>query len=362
MRSWANIVMASCSSALWLSMVTAAQGNESCEVLRAELAQTPMIIGSRPNARLYAGSIIRQNFEIRKVLQNMQKLGCSSSVSVLDASGHDICQDMQSSLAAMQANKQQMTEQRAAADSQGEVNPRRQELVAALQDNGCDQDDAGQPAFSETRRPFEAPIYPDYSGSSTVPSTELRGSFSLPSGQSGYRTLCVRTCDGAFFPISPSSPPANFRRDAAQCQRMCPGTETELYYSRLSEEAEDMVSTITGQPYRESPNAFAYRNRPSGQKGQCGCNPAGNAQSSAAKNASSVINVTTNPEQTSTEKPLSAPQFQPTIKPESSPKADQLRPYDASSANVRQVGPTFFPTDKPIDLKHPAQDGSQPAQ
>lgn len=354
MRSWANILVASCSNVLLLSMMSAAQASERCEALKAELAQTPVMIGDQPNSRLYAGAITRQNFEIRKTLQNMQRLGCSSSVSVLDASGHDICQTMQTAVDAMQANKQQMMEQRANISNQGEVNPRRQELLAALQTEGCDENTASEPVSPDAPRPFEAPLYPDYSG----PSVNLRGTFTQPSGQSGYRTLCVRTCDGAFFPISPSTQPANFGRDAAQCQRMCPGTETELYYSRLSEEAEDMVSTITGQPYRNQPNAFAYRNRPPGQPGQCGCQPANAAQSAISKKPSSVITVTTTP----------APQvdtvpIQPSSPKDPAPKTEQSQMYDAAKANVRQVGPAFFPTENQvIDLKHPAQDGPQPVQ
>lgn len=354
MRSWANIAIAQCSGVLLLSTVAAAQASERCEALKAELAQTPVMIGDQPNIRLYAGAITRQNFEIRKTMQNMQRLGCSSSVSVLDASGHDVCETMQTALAAMQANKQQMIEQRSDMSNQGAVNPHRQELLAALQTEGCNQEAATEPASPDAPRPFEAPLYPDYSG----PTLNLRGSFTQPSGQNGYRTLCVRTCDGAFFPISPSTQPANFGRDAAQCQRMCPGTETELYYSRLSEEAEDMVSTVTGQRYRDQPNAFAYRNRPAGQPGQCGCQPASTAQSRMSQKPSSVINVTTTPAPKAEAAPVPT-----TPAKDPAPKPEQAQPYDAAKANVRQVGPAFFPTDsKAIDLKHPAQDGPQPVQ
>lgn len=354
MRSWAHILVASCSNVLLLSTVSAAQANERCEALKAELAQTPVMIGDQPNSRLYAGAITRQNFEIRKTLQNMQRLGCSSSVSVLDASGHDICQTMQTAVDAMQANKQQMMEQRANISNQGEVNPHRQELLAALQTEGCDQNTAPEPASPDAPRPFEAPFYPDYSG----PSANLRGTFAPPSGQSGYRTLCVRTCDGAFFPISPSTQPANFGRDAGQCQRMCPGTETELYYSKLSEEAANMVSTITGQPYRDQPNAFAYRNRPAGQPGQCGCQPTDAAQSRMSKTNGSVITVTTAPAPKAETAPAPS-----ALQKDPPPKTDQSKTYDAAKANVRQVGPAFFPMEnKAIDLKHPAQDGPQPVQ
>jgi hypothetical protein len=75
-----------------------------------------------------------------------------------------------------------------------------------------------------------------------------------------YRTLCVRTCDGYYFPISFSTTPANFGRDIDACNAKCPGTETDLYYySTQGEEAEDMISFSTEQPYTALKTAFNYR-------------------------------------------------------------------------------------------------------
>jgi hypothetical protein len=363
MRIWVKLMIASCYGSMALNLGAIAQANETCEALRAELAQTPIIISNLESTRLFAGSVTRQNFEIRKVQQNMQRVGCSSSVSVLDASGRDICQDLQATIDAMQANKQQLLQQRDAANRKGGLNPRRKELRAALQANACDTQaplppDSTQEAIY-AHRPFEAPVYPEYSGPSNAPTAILRGELIQPNGQNGYRTLCVRTCDGAFFPISPNTPPADFGRDAAQCQRMCPGTETELYYSRLSQEAEDMVSTVTGQPYRDMPNAFAYRTRAPGKPGQCGCRDANRSPLSASNaDSSSVIQIRTTPD----EKPkdvVSTP-AQPQITDKDSAP---LRVYNADNSHIRQVGPAFFPTaSKSLDLKHPALEGPQPVQ
>jgi hypothetical protein len=331
MRAWVKFIIASSCSSMALTLGTVAQANETCEALKAELAQTPLVISNRSDMRLYAGAMTRQNFEIRKLLQNMQQLGCSSSVSVMNAEGHDICQDMQTSLNAMQANKQHLSSQRDIAGRTGDLNPRRQELLAALKTHACDVPDTALPADTDAPRPFEAPVYPEYSGQSTVPTGILRGEISQPSAEGGYRTLCVRTCDGAFFPISPNTPPADFGRDAAQCQRMCPDTKTELYYSRLSQEAEDMVSTITGRPYREMPTAFAYRNRAPGRSGECSCRER-SAQSPSVLNAetSSVINIKTPPKS----QPESV-QTQPVVDTKNANEADKVRVFDVANTKVR---------------------------
>jgi hypothetical protein len=78
-------------------------------------------------------------------------------------------------------------------------------------------------------------------------------------GFGAYRTLCVRTCDGYYFPISFSTLPAKFSADAAMCQQMCPGTEAALYIHRNpGEDTSEMVS-LDGMPYTALPTAFRYR-------------------------------------------------------------------------------------------------------
>jgi hypothetical protein len=74
-----------------------------------------------------------------------------------------------------------------------------------------------------------------------------------------FRTLCVRTCDGFYFPISYATNPTKFRDDERTCQRLCPASEVALYSHRNpGEEAAQSVS-ISGRPYTELPSAFRYR-------------------------------------------------------------------------------------------------------
>ena len=51
-----------------------------------------------------------------------------------------------------------------------------------------------------------------------------------PEAQSGsFRTVCVRTCDGFYFPISYATNASRFRDDEKSCQRMCPAAEVMLF-------------------------------------------------------------------------------------------------------------------------------------
>ena len=84
-----------------------------------------------------------------------------------------------------------------------------------------------------------------------------------------YRTLCVRLCDGFYFPISPATPQSRFARDADACSASC-GSEARLFYHPNVGGNVDTMVGLTGMAYSALPNAFKYRQAlvPS-----CGCRP-----------------------------------------------------------------------------------------
>src|SRR5467141_657994 len=99
--------------------------------------------------------------------------------------------------------------------------------------------------------------------------------------QSGtYRTVCVRTCDGFYFPISFATVPARFPDDERTCKNLCPAAEANLFSYRNPGEDMNQAVSINGQPYSSSPNAFRYRQEfnPS-----CACKAAGQTWSDALR-------------------------------------------------------------------------------
>ena len=83
-----------------------------------------------------------------------------------------------------------------------------------------------------------------------------------PHGNSGvatYRTLCVRLCDGYYFPVSFSTLPSHFAQDAESCTSRC-AAPTELYYYPNPGGAVDQsVALTTQEPYTKLRVAFRYR-------------------------------------------------------------------------------------------------------
>lgn len=78
-------------------------------------------------------------------------------------------------------------------------------------------------------------------------------------GRSTLRTVCVRACDGYYWPVSFATVEEYLGDDASQCQSQCQGSDVDLYYySNPGGTPDDMVN-LSGQSYASSPNAFRYR-------------------------------------------------------------------------------------------------------
>jgi hypothetical protein len=86
-----------------------------------------------------------------------------------------------------------------------------------------------------------------------------------------YRTLCVRTCDGYYFPISYATTRASFGEDAQICSAMCPGTEAKLFAHRNPGGDPEEMMSVDGEPYTSLPTAFRYR---TSYDPSCTCRPA----------------------------------------------------------------------------------------
>ena len=77
-------------------------------------------------------------------------------------------------------------------------------------------------------------------------------------GSGGYRTLCVRTCDGYYWPMSFSTSRAGIARDAKQCRASC-GAPARLFYHRNPGGDVQHSIDLDGKPYIRLDNAFRYR-------------------------------------------------------------------------------------------------------
>lgn len=74
-----------------------------------------------------------------------------------------------------------------------------------------------------------------------------------------YRTLCVRLCDGYFFPVSFSTLPTYFERDEEICRSRCAAPVELFYHQNPGGSVEQAVSVKSRETYASMRTAFRYR-------------------------------------------------------------------------------------------------------
>ncbi len=154
-----------------------------------------------------------------------------------------------------------LRQQREALNSSAARRGRRDELVAELARSGCGENYTQEYEQQQARRRRSNSFFSLWEDDD---SDEGRGGggFAAPVPQqlpfASYRTMCVRSCDGYFFPISFATTSSHFRDDESKCHSQC-AAPTDLYiYRNPGEEVEQMVS-LDGKPYAQSKNAFKHR-------------------------------------------------------------------------------------------------------
>ncbi|PST21823.1 DUF2865 domain-containing protein [Mesorhizobium plurifarium] len=354
-----------------LALATAGPVSASgvCERLGARLADLPTGFTTNASLRDFTGAVARQNIELRRARNDRRRMNCSSgSVIIIGGDDEAACAEIDDTIARMEQNLRTLKAQRRHLIGDGGEDIRRR-ILAAMELNGC----SGAPPENREARATERQFANAAAGATEVHRNILRD---LPPDSDAYpllldapgtdlplmgqdfagslRTICVRTCDGAFFPISSHATPADFGRDAELCRARCPGAETELYYHVLAtEEADQMVSASTGRPYAELPAAFAYRARGVGAPGICGCGIPDLATDTNEQKASPAGKLTV----------VSPSVITIGSEKKTPPKPIEERPYDPANSKVRVVGPTFLPQEESaIDLKHPLGPRYQPLQ
>jgi hypothetical protein len=239
----------------------APQAGSVCSRLETALSQLDYGTTANPETiRRYDEAINRQRFELDQAVMQSRRLGCESRGGFFlfgSPQRAPQCDQLTAQIGRMRGNLDRMMselERMRGGDLSRDAQRRR--LVAALAQNNCGPQyrtaAAQQPA--RPRSLFESLFGGPIREESTVEADPLQ----LP--QSGtYRTVCVRTCDGFYFPISYATTPAKFAEDEKTCQRLCPAAETALYAHHNPGEEMDQAVSITGQPYTALPTAFRYR-------------------------------------------------------------------------------------------------------
>jgi len=129
------------------------------------------------------------------------------------------------------------------------------DIIRELARNGCGQQYVQEAHRRDAaRNPLTMLFGSEESDAPRGPATQFGN---LPFAT--YRTLCVRLCDGYYFPVSFSTLPNHFQRDAEQCQSQCAAPAELFYHQNPGGAVEQMVSVATQEPYTSLKSAWRYR-------------------------------------------------------------------------------------------------------
>ncbi|MGN6409973.1 MAG: DUF2865 domain-containing protein [Nitrobacter sp.] len=329
--------------------------NPICPRLEAQLASIERGGGDPARAaqiRRYEDAAGRQQAELERVTAQARRTGCDSSgfFSLFNGQSPQ-CGPVTQQIQRMRTNLEQITtslERLRASSGMGSPdhdNQRRSVLIALAQNN-CGPQYA---AAVRNQGNFFDNLFgnsPEHIDNSELPPADT----GVQSGT--YRTVCARSCDGFYFPISFATVPSRFADDERTCKNLCPAADATLYTYRNPGEDINQAVSINGQPYSSSPNAFRYRQEfnPS-----CSCKAAGQTWSEALKGLDDKAAAAQQGDIIVTEdgaKKMSQPggsrssqKKDPAAATASVPATTSAVPTGPGPSNkpIRSVGPTFIP-------------------
>jgi hypothetical protein len=331
--------------------------NPMCPRLEAQLATIDRGGGDPAKdeqIRRYQDAATKQQGELERVTSQAKRMGCDSSGFFSLFSGQSAqCGPVNTQIQQMRANLEQITTSlerlRTGGLGGADRDNQRRSVLTALAQNNC-----GPQYANAARGPgnFLESLFGNNNSNPVAPPGADLGA------QSGtYRTVCVRSCDGAYFPISFATVPGRFPDDEKTCKALCPAAEATLFSYRNPGEDMNQAVSISGQPYSSSPNAFRYRQEfnPS-----CACKAAGQTWSDALKSIDDKAEaeqqgdiIVTEESAKKMARPLSkgaatkkgaaATTATAPAPPEASPSAADSTAAAPDNKPIRSVGPTFIP-------------------
>ncbi len=251
----ALVALASCVGLLVASTGVRAQGYD-CEGLRRQIAQAGR--GGGAGRKLAA--------ELARVQATANRLGCDrGGFLFFGGSDNPQCPGLNARIGQLQASvgqggggsRDDLVARYNAYCREGTQPPRERGFFESLFGG------------SEDRQPPP----PD-----TVPEEDHNGG-----AHGGGQAVCVRTCDGGFFPMGISTRHSH-ESLKEMCTALCPGTEVAVYTRSPNADIKTAVG-LDGKPYADLPNALKFQKEYSSA---CTCKPAGKSWAEALANAEEI--------------------------------------------------------------------------
>jgi hypothetical protein len=324
--------------------------------------QQQLVLANNGGTEQFVAAARKQSMELQRTAAYAHQLGCDQPGGFFSAAPPQQCGALNARLGQMRGNLTQL--QIASRGDSG-----RAELVARYNAycRGGAQTAAVQPQQPPRQRSFFESLFgggqedrPPPPPANVPTDPALEDGTAQDDGinaHGGSQAVCVRSCDGGFFPLPLSS---HHSADSLteMCEALCPGAEVSVYTRNPDSEIKTAVS-IHGTPYMDLPNALKFQKT---FDATCSCRPPGKSWAEALVNAEAVLgnqrkgDIMVTPEKSAE---MARPKIDPKARmsiqtdplPVVAPAADApkspLAPTsagsdtapDAATRRVRQVGP-----------------------
>jgi hypothetical protein len=257
----------------------------ACDSYRSQLAALERSAGGDPRSQQFEAAARRQEAELSRTIAYARQMGCDRQAGLFSGGPPPECGPINGRISQMRANLAQLEARASGFGGGAAFQQRRAQLIAAI-------DQACRPQPQAPRNLFEAlfgvqPSAPVRQG----PLPEVGGPLDgqIPGNiiderpRGGSRAVCVRTCDGFFFPLS--NAPGGRESLGEMCQALCPGQETRAFFMSPTGDIEGAVG-VDGQPYTALANAGKFQRS---FDPNCGCRKPGESWAQVLQQAEALL-------------------------------------------------------------------------
>ena len=231
---------------------------QSAECARLQQAIAAAGHGGNGQGAQYEAAAQRQRGEIDRTVAYARSIGCENRKFLFFGNGPPPqCDQINAQISRMQANLSDL-QSRAGGTDGG-----RGELIARY-NSQCTNAGGSQPhgifdalfgnPHEQSPDVQTLPLNPDANANPDQQPVDGEGK----EARAGSKAVCVRSCDGSFFPVSYSAGGSRLDELQDMCRALCPNADVNLYTYSPSADIETAVS-ISGARYMDSPTALKYR-------------------------------------------------------------------------------------------------------
>jgi hypothetical protein len=255
-----------------------------CADLRAQIARA----GADATARRYRAAAEKLRGEYGKLAAKGRAMGCDREQFLFFGEPPPPqCGPLNARINALRGSIE-ANERAASDDSQ-------RQALSARYDAECRNAGRGAGASQEPKNFFEELFGLDASEEPPEARQQSPSDYGVPDpwvednhedGRLGGSTaICVRDCDGGFFPAGFHANSANLDDLNRLCKALCPNASVKLYTRSQWRSLDDAVS-IDGARYSEHPNAFKFQ---TSYDPACGCKPPGKNWAEVLADAEAIL-------------------------------------------------------------------------